>query len=248
MLTTAAALLAAPADGRQADALVEKSVDLASLWYNASGSTAVPAPSEAGTSTDTCGVEVTFSPQSCCGENAFAGALEAFALGASGKIMHTFQRTGTTGMGWAEWAPLYTEGEELVSFRSGAALVRAADGRLEIFANAVDSAIYHKYQLAPNGGAGWSPWLRIADSFGMEGAPSALLSSEGSMQLFSRSVQKTLMYNAQLRNASGVFWAGWQTLSGAPPTLTPTRTPPFPIPHPECRHPPLVRLPAPQAS
>jgi hypothetical protein len=160
---------------------------------------------------DSCGVEVTFSPQACCGENPSAGALEAFALSTTGKIMHTFQRTGK---GWEPWAPLYLSGEPAISFRSGPVLVRASDGRLEIFANAEDSSIYHKYQLAPNGGAGWSPWLQIADSAGMEGPPAAVLSSEGSMQLFSRSAHKSLMYNAQLANASGVYWAGWQTLSG----------------------------------
>ena len=30
-----------------------------------------------GGATDSCGVEVTFSAQGCCGENAYAGALEA---------------------------------------------------------------------------------------------------------------------------------------------------------------------------
>merc|ERR1740130_2309153 len=163
----------------------------------------------AGTGTDTCGVEVTFSPSG--GDNALTGALEAFALATTGKIMHTFQRSVK---GWEPWAPLYAAGEQNITFRSGPVLVRAADGRLEVFANAEDTAIYHKYQLTSNGGAGWSPWLQIADSAGMEGMPSAILSSEGSMQLFSRSASKALMYNAQLRNASGVYWAGWQTLSG----------------------------------
>jgi len=225
-LLLAASVAAAPTE-RASDSLVERpQLDLASRWYNATGqasSSITVAPpgvdgsmglggaSSNGGATDSCGVEVTFSAQGCCGENAYAGALEAFALSASGTIMHTFQRTGK---GWEAWAPLFVPGERNLTFASGPTLVRAGDGRLEIFANAADTAIYHKYQLAPNGGAGWSPWLRIADSFGMEGAPAAVLSSEGSMQLFSRSIHQTLMYNAQLRNASGVYWAGWQTLSG----------------------------------
>ena len=231
-LLGAAARAAPPTGTQRSDALVERTGD-ADITYtipyfassrpnstrasrvnasrvNASSSATSSGGSSGGAGTDTCGVEVTFSP-GASGDTAFTGALEAFALSTTGKIMHTFQRSVK---GWEPWAPLYAAGEQNITFRSGPVLVRAADGRLEVFANAEDTAIYHKYQLTPNGGAGWSPWLRIADSAGMEGMPSAILSSEGSMQLFSRSASKALMYNAQLRNASGVYWAGWQTLSG----------------------------------
>ena len=212
-LGVACARATLPAGAGSSDALVERVGD-PDIRYTMSGSTSSSATSGgslgvAGTGTDTCGVEVTFSPSG--GDNALTGALEAFALATTGKIMHTFQRSVK---GWEPWAPLYAAGEQNITFRSGPVLVRAADGRLEVFANAEDTAIYHKYQLTSNGGAGWSPWLQIADSAGMEGTPSAILSSEGSMQLFSRSTSKALMYNAQLRNASGVYWAGWQTLSG----------------------------------
>ena len=232
LLNVAAARAALPTGAQKSDALVERAGGDGDITYtipyfassrptstrpsglNASrvnASASVPSGGSSGVAgTDTCGVEVTFSP-GASGDVALTGALEAFALSTTGKIMHTFQRSGT---GWEPWAPLYEAGEESITFRSGPVLVRAADGRLEVFANAEDTAIYHKYQLTPNGGAGWSPWLQIAGSAGMEGTPSAILSSEGSMQLFSRSASKSLMYNAQLRNASGVYWAGWQSLSG----------------------------------
>ena len=206
----AAGTAAPPTGTERSNTLVERVGD-PDIRYTLSGIRAPLGGSSSGTGTDTCGVEVTFSPQASGGDDAFSGALEAFALSTTGKIMHTFQRPVK---GWEPWAPLYVASEQNISFRSGPVLVRASDGRLEVFANAEDTAIYHKYQLTPNGGGGWSPWLQIADSAGMEGMPSAIMSSEGSMQLFSRSASKALMYNAQLRNASGVYWAGWQSLSG----------------------------------
>ena len=157
-----------------------------------------------------CGLELVYTPVG------LSGAIEAFAFRADGKIVHSHARSASAAV-WTPFRPVGDEdGAETRKFASGPTVVRAADGRLEVVARGMDGALYVKYQLAPNGVRGWGPWVRVDGGPAFAGVPSAVLSAEGFLQLFARSASSgEIMYNGQLRNASGVYWSGWQSLGGS---------------------------------
>ena len=199
---------------RPRPSLVESSFSIHALAVQASPEPS-PAPRRVLPAANTdatgmCGLELVYTPVG------LSGAIEAFAFRADGKIVHSHARSASA----AVWTPFRPVGDEdgagTRKFASGPTVVRAADGRLEVVARGMDGALYVKYQLAPNGVRGWGPWVRVDGGPAFAGVPSAVLSAEGFLQLFARSASSgEIMYNGQLRNASGVYWSGWQSLGGS---------------------------------
>ena len=207
-------LTAAPAVAvRPRPSLVESSFSIHALAVQASpepSPSPSPLPAANTDATGMCGLELVYTPVG------LSGAIEAFAFRADGKIVHSHARSASAAV-WTPFRPVGDEdGAETRKFASGPTVVRAADGRLEVVARGMDGALYVKYQLAPNGVRGWGPWVRVDGGPAFAGVPSAVLSAEGFLQLFARSASSgEIMYNGQLRNASGVYWSGWQSLGGS---------------------------------
>jgi hypothetical protein len=77
---------------------------------------------------------------------------------------------------------------------SNIAVGRNADGRLEFFVRGTDNAVWHKWQVVPNGT--WSGW----DSMGgvITEDPAVGSNADGRMEVF-------------VRGTDGAVWHVWQT-------------------------------------
>jgi hypothetical protein len=83
------------------------------------------------------------------------GRLELFLRGRDGNMYHAWQTSASNG--WSDWVNEgAAEGGEFVS---APGLARNGDGRLEIFAVAIDGNIYHKWQTVASNG--WGPWTLL---------------------------------------------------------------------------------------
>jgi PASTA domain-containing protein len=83
------------------------------------------------------------------------GRLELFLTGRDGNIWHKWQTAASNG--WSGWV---SEGSAGGGFTNAAPeLGRNGDGRLELFAVAVDGNLWHKWQTAASNG--WSGWASL---------------------------------------------------------------------------------------
>jgi PASTA domain len=83
------------------------------------------------------------------------GRLELFLRGGDQNMYHAWQTSASNG--WSDWVNEGTAGGGFVTVAP--ALARNGDGRLEIFAVAIDGNIYHKWQTAASNG--WGPWTLL---------------------------------------------------------------------------------------
>ena len=83
------------------------------------------------------------------------GRLELFLRGGDENIYHAWQTSASNG--WSDWVNEGAAGGGFVTVAP--ALARNGDGRLEIFALAIDGNIYHKWQTAASNG--WGPWTLL---------------------------------------------------------------------------------------
>jgi PASTA domain len=83
------------------------------------------------------------------------GRLELFLTGGDGNMYHAWQTSASNG--WSDWVNEGTPGGGFITAAPG--LARNGDGRLEIFAVAIDGNIYHKWQTAASNG--WGPWTLL---------------------------------------------------------------------------------------
>jgi len=98
------------------------------------------------------------------------GCLEVFVVGddlepdglGSGGALHRTSQIARHG-GWSHWRSYPTDGPNLFG---SPAVVRNADGHLELFVLGDDGALWHMWQTAPKNG--WSQWVS-------HGAPPGLL-------------------------------------------------------------------------
>jgi len=82
------------------------------------------------------------------------------------------------------------------------------DGRLEAFATGTDSALWHLWQTAPNGG--WSGWSSLG---GVITSDQALgHNADGRLEVFVRGTDDALWHIWQ--TAPGGGWSGWASLGG----------------------------------
>ena len=84
------------------------------------------------------------------------GRLELFIRGGRDQnIYHAWQTSASNG--WSDWVNEGTDGGGFITAAPG--LARNGDGRLEIFAVAIDGNVYHKWQTAASNG--WGPWTLL---------------------------------------------------------------------------------------
>ena len=135
------------------------------------------------------------------------GRLEVFAVNTQGALHHIWQVS--PGAGWSSWSSLGSPAGLEVSQQL--AVGRNQDGRLELFAGAIDGALWHIWQTAPNGG--WSTWDRLGAPGGGALAELAVgINQDGRMEVFATG-QNTLWHIWQTTPNGG--WGTWSGL-GAP--------------------------------
>ena len=88
------------------------------------------------------------------------------------------------------------------------AVATNTDGHLEVFAAGTDGALYHNYQLIPNGATGWSGWLKIGGS----GMTKVAVGTDANGSLEPFAISGTTLFHSW--NAS-TGWVAPQSLGGS---------------------------------
>ncbi len=94
------------------------------------------------------------------------------------------------------------------SLTSRVAVGRNKDGRLEAFALGTDNALWHTWQVAPNGS--WSGWASLGGVLG--GDPSVVSNADGRLEVFARGANNALLHIWQTAPNNG--WSTWASLGG----------------------------------
>jgi acylphosphatase len=81
------------------------------------------------------------------------------------------------------------------------------DGRIEVFAQGTDGALWHIWQKAPN--SGWSSWQSLG---GWITQPTVGQNADGRLEVFARGADGALWHIWQ--KAPNGDWSGWQSLGG----------------------------------
>jgi hypothetical protein len=136
---------------------------------------------------------VTFVGDPAVGVNA-DGRLETFIVGSDNLLWHSWQTAA--GLGWSAFFPVGGSPPP-GGLQGDAAVSTNSDGRLEIFARAIDNSVWHAWQAAPN--AGWGAWSRL-------GAAGDLFASNVTV---GRNGDGRL--EIAVVNATGTLWHAWQT-------------------------------------
>jgi acylphosphatase len=84
---------------------------------------------------------------------------------------------------------------------------RNADGRLEVFVQGTDGALWHIWQTAPNNG--WSGWESLG---GWITTPVVAQNADGRLEVFVRGSDGALWHIWQTAPNNG--WSGWESLGG----------------------------------
>jgi len=142
------------------------------------------------------------------------GRLEAFARtgGVDGlELWHIWQvaPNGT----WDNWASLGSPSPGL-TFEGSPTIAVNDDGRLEIFATGSDSALWHIWQVTPNGP--WGAWASLGKPPGPVFITTPLVSAndDGRLEAFVIGSDRALWHIWQ--TAPGAPWGGWASLGGPP--------------------------------
>jgi hypothetical protein len=126
------------------------------------------------------------------------GEIAVFAVDASKRGVHFIQQVPG---GWSAWQDL---GGTVVSPPTVAA---NQDGRLEVFGEGTDAALWHRWESSPNGP--WGGWASLA---GLVGMPTAAIDAKGALQVFVRGTNDTMFRIGQVSAGSG--WGAWEFLGG----------------------------------
>ena len=102
------------------------------------------------------GGSTALSPQVIANQD---GRLEVFGVDKLGTVWHNWQTPNSGNDGWSGWNSLGSAGGG-TSF--DLAVGRNKDGRLEIFMNANDHAIWHNWQVTAGGG--WNGWVSLGQA------------------------------------------------------------------------------------
>ena len=145
------------------------------------------------------------------------GCLEVFVVGddlepdglGSGGALHRTSQTYRHG-GWSRWRSYPTDGPNLFG---SPAVVRNADGHLELFVLGDDGALWHMWQTAPKNG--WSQWVSHGAPPGLllNSAPSVAAGEDGRLDVFIVSQEAVLWRIGKTAANSG--WSDW-TSHGSP--------------------------------
>ncbi len=148
------------------------------------------------------------------------GRLEVFAVGSDGALWHIWQ-TSLNG-GWSAWLSHGTPPGTAFDGLRRPVIAPNTEGRLELFAVGDDKALWHIWQIAPNGG--WSSWTAHGTPPGTDftiGSPAMAASADGRLELFLCGSDEQLWHIWQVSPSGG--WSSW-TSHGHPPSTNP----PFP--------------------
>jgi len=130
------------------------------------------------------------------------GRLEAFVwtvgVDAAQDLWHIWQTT--TGGSWGTWSSLGHPPTGLI-LEGSPIVVQNDDGRLEVFATGPDNALWHIWQVAPNGS--WSTWNSLGKPAGTSYImnPIASQNQDGRLEAF-------------VFGSDNALWHIWQTTAG----------------------------------
>ena len=130
------------------------------------------------------------------GKNA-DGRLEVFTIASDGALWHIWQ----TSPGQEPWSNWFSSGQPAASIANAQfppSIAQNADGRLEAFTVGTDGALWHIYQVAPNGT--WSSWTPLGKPPNLNAinAPFVAQNADGRLEAFTV-------------GADGALWHVWQT-------------------------------------
>ncbi len=111
------------------------------------------------------------------------GRLEVFAVGGDGVLWHIWQ-TSVNG-GWSSWTSHGAPPGTRVGGLRQPVIAPNSQGRLELFVLGDDKALWHIWQVAPNGG--WSNWASHGTPPGTTftfSGPAMAASADGRLELF----------------------------------------------------------------
>jgi hypothetical protein len=132
------------------------------------------------------------------------GRLQVFSVSPAGTLQHIWQTSPNAG--WSAWDDLGAPPG--VSLTAGLAVGQNLDGRLEAFAVASDDALWHVWQLTPNGG--WSNWDNLGSPPGLSlGELAVGHNQDGRLEVFVIA-DNTLWHLWQ--TAPGAGWSSWSSL------------------------------------
>ena len=111
---------------------------------------------------------------------------------------------------WSRWRSYPTDGPNLFG---SPAVVRSADGHLELFVLGDDGALWHMWQTAPKNG--WSQWVSHGAPPGLllNSAPSVAAGEDGRLDVFIVSQEAVLWHIG--KTAANSDWSDW-TSHGSP--------------------------------
>jgi hypothetical protein len=140
---------------------------------------------------------ISFTSGTAVGENA-DGRLEVFITGSDGMLWHIWQVTA--GGGWHNsWFSLGRP--SAANLESPPAVVRNADGRLEVFSIDTNGALWHIWQTSPNGT--WSSWVSLGTPTNVQFVPTPGVNqnADGRLEVF-------------IPGSDGALWHIWQITAG----------------------------------
>ena len=106
---------------------------------------------------------------------------------------------GATGPGGPRWAG---------NWQASPWSTRTSTGRLEVFAWGFDRALWHNWQVAPNGG--WSGWASLKGELTSD--PVVAHNADGRLEVFGRGLDNALWHIWQTAPNNG--WSEWASLGG----------------------------------
>ncbi|MCJ1323481.1 hypothetical protein MMC10_000142 [Thelotrema lepadinum] len=147
--------------------------------------------------------------------------LQLFVSSTDGRLWFIVQ-TAPSSDTWSSWESLGKPSSTILT--DSAVVAPNADGRLEVFAQGADQALWHIWQTTPNGS--WSSWASLGrPSPGLQGNLCIAASQDGRLELFCLGLDGFLWHVWQTAINNG--WSDWlshgspqgQTFAGS--TLTP---------------------------
>ena len=105
------------------------------------------------------------------------GRLEVFVVGTDNALHHKWQTSAGSGSTWSNYQSLGGGVKE----NSSPAVVRNADGRLDVFVVGTDNSLYHKWQSSA-GSSSWSSYSSLSGN--LINNPSVILNADGRADVF----------------------------------------------------------------
>lgn len=136
------------------------------------------------------------------------GRLQAFAVGADRRVHTRYQRS--PGGAWVNWFTWGSPGG--LTVRNPVTVAQHKDGRLQVFAVAVDGQVRTRTQKRPNGGwGGWATWSGYAHFPAL--TPVTLAAhADGRLQLFGVGADGRV--HTRVQRAPNGGWSRWSTWAG----------------------------------